>query len=197
MTTPNLASLITGRIDERFDQLNTCRPGRIQSYNSTTGLASVKPLIQKAFVDEAGDRQVAPLPVIPSVPVIFPGSGGVRIKFPVLPGDLVLLLFSSASLDRWLIAAEDVDPADDRAHALTDAIAIPGLLHRASDASPQIEFTLAGEIHAGGSSALALLSELNDLRSKHNSHTHPSNGAAPTTGLVASPYTGTDVLKGG
>jgi hypothetical protein len=146
-----LTRTITGHVDERFDQLNTCRPGKIETYNAATGLASVKSLIQKAYRDEKEERQVAPLPVIPNVPVVFPGSGGIRIKFPVLPGDLVLLLFSSASLDRWLVSGDDVDPADDRANAITDAIAIPGLLNRARDASPQIEFTLTGQIHAGGS----------------------------------------------
>ncbi len=197
MITPRLTQLISAHVEDSLGEVNTCLPGRVEFYDSSTGRATVQPLVQRGFKgEEEGVREVERRPAITEVPVIFPGSGGARIVFPINVGDTVLLVFSSASLEKWLEFGTELDPEDDRKFHLTDAIAIPGLLNRKSNASPQIEFTLLGEIHAGGDLALALLSELNDLRSKHNSHTHPSDGAAPSTGLVASPYSGTSVLKG-
>jgi hypothetical protein len=59
--------------------------------------------------------------------VQFPGSGGYRITFPVAVGDTGLIVFSEASLDKWLVSGGTVDPADDRRHDLTDAVFLPGL----------------------------------------------------------------------
>ena len=76
---------------------------------------------------EDGTNQTGPLPVIPSVPVCFPGSGAFRVTFPVAKGDTGLLVFCSRSIDRWLSEGGSVDPQDDRTHDLSDAVFVPGL----------------------------------------------------------------------
>jgi hypothetical protein len=194
MTTPNLARIMGASLDARLAELEVCRPGRVESYSALTGRATVKPLILKPYRDEEGERQVADLPPITDVPVVFPGSGGARIKFPISVGDTVLLLFSSASLDRWLATGRNEDPVDERMHTLTDAIAIPGLAHLFSDASPQIEFTLTGEIHAGGNRRLAYASDLEDLRQEIAGAA--SGDAIPAAVNTLGPFTGTSVLRG-
>jgi hypothetical protein len=107
--------------------LHTALPGKIVKYDESTQKADVQPLIKERFVDEGGAQQVRDLPVIPSVPVQFPGAGGYRITFPVVVGDTGLMVFSEASLDKWLVSGGTVDPADERRHDLTDAVFLPGL----------------------------------------------------------------------
>lgn len=199
MTTPLLTDLIEAHVGDALGEVNTCLPGRVEYYDSSTGRATVQPLVKRGFrSEEEGVREVERRPTITEVPVIFPGSGGVRIKFPIVVGDAVLLVFSSASLEKWLEFGAELDPEDDRKFHLTDAIAIPGLLNRSDGGPPtggaQIEFTLAGQIHAGGSDSLALNSDLNDLRSKIRAAT---NGDAVPGAVPATPYGGTSTLKGG
>ena len=107
--------------------LHTSLPGKIVRYDATTQKADVQPLLKERYTDEAGATQVRDLPVIPSVPVQFPGAGGYRITFPVAADDVGLVVFSEASLDKWLVSGGTVDPADDRRHDLTDAVFLPGL----------------------------------------------------------------------
>jgi hypothetical protein len=99
----------------------------VESYDSATQKISAQPLIKRGYTDETGERIAERLPIITGVPVVFPGGGGYRVTFPIAKGDTVLLIFSEASLDKWLAHGGDVDPNDDRRHTLSDAIAIPGL----------------------------------------------------------------------
>lgn len=107
--------------------LHTSLPGKIVRYDATTQKADVQPLLKERYTDEAGAMQSRDLPVIPAVPVQFPGAGGYRITFPVAADDVGLVVFSEASLDKWLVSGGTVDPADDRRHDLTDAVFLPGL----------------------------------------------------------------------
>lgn len=105
----------------------TALPGRVQSFDPSKQSADIEPMIHDTWEGEDGANQTGPLPVIPSVPVCFPGSGGWRVTFPVSKGDTGLLIFCSRSIDRWLSEGGSVDPQDDRTHDLSDAVFIPGL----------------------------------------------------------------------
>ena len=107
--------------------LHTALPGKIVRYDSSTQKADVQLLIKERYTDESGATQVRDLPVIPAVPVQFPGAGGYRITFPIATDDTGLVVFSEASLDKWLVSGGTVDPSDDRRHDLTDAVFLPGL----------------------------------------------------------------------
>jgi hypothetical protein len=142
-TTPTLGAVLERRMRAAAERLRTGRPGRVTSYDEATGKASVQSLIKEAFVDQDGTRRVALPPIINGVPVILPGSGGVRVRFPISVGDTVWLCHSDRSIDRWLARGGEVDPEDDRMHALDDAVAYPGLLDfaHAGNAATLIEFT--------------------------------------------------------
>ena len=107
--------------------LHTALPGKIVRYDASTQKADVQLLIKERYNDESGATQARELPVIPAVPVQFPGAGGYRITFPVANNDTGLVIFSEASLDKWLVSGGTVDPSDDRRHDLTDAVFLPGL----------------------------------------------------------------------
>lgn len=198
---PELAEVLRAALDSRLGTLHVALPGRVESYDAAKRRADVQPLVRQGYVDEAGARVVERLPVIADVPVVFPGSGGVRVTWPVNRGDTVLLIFCSASIDKWLAVGGDVDPLDDRRHTLSDAVAIPGLMDFASvgDATPQIEFTTA-EIRAGGSAALATKADIDALIMTFNTHVHagvlPGGSSTAIPSSPAIPSTGTQVLKG-
>jgi hypothetical protein len=151
--TPELADVLRAALAADRADIHVLMPGRVTAYDAARRRASVQPLIRRGRVDEAGERQAELLPIVNEVPVVFPGSGGDRIKFPVRPGDTVLLLFAESSLDLWLARGGEVDPGDDRRFSLSDGIAIPGLMHAASDAPRLIEFTDT-EIRLGGAGAV-------------------------------------------
>jgi hypothetical protein len=210
-TTPTLTSRIRAEIDDDRQTLHTAMPARVESYDATYGRASVQPLLKRIDIDENGDRVVTSYPVINEVPVVFPGSGGWRIRFPITAGDVVLLLFAEGSLDRWLQRGGEVDPGDSRRHDINDAFAIPGLMPfaGAGNGSPMIEFT-ASEIKAGGSAALAkadALSKFMDALTaaiSTSGDTGPGSLTALKTALTVGPAAPlwataniTNVLKGG
>ncbi len=125
--TPSLPGVIDGAISARLKNLRVALPARVETYDASTQTCSCQPLVYDGYFDETGTRQAEKLPVIASVPVMFPGSGAYSETWPLKAGDTVLLVFSSSSIDRWLANGGEVDPIDDRRHHLTDAIAIPGI----------------------------------------------------------------------
>ena len=130
MTTraPTLSETIREAVAAGILDVHTAIPARIERYDAATQKADCKPLVKRAYLDESGARQVESLPVIPGVPVMFPGAGGFRVTFPVAVGDTCLLVFSECSTDRWLSGSgQEVDPEFDHAHALADAVCILGL----------------------------------------------------------------------
>lgn len=187
-STPTLSEVLDRAIRTRLAGLRVGLPARVESYDAAKHKASVQPLILEGYEGEDGERAVERLPVINDVPVIFPGSGGTRVKFPIAKGDTVFLTFASSSLDRWLVTGGEVDPADERRHDLSDAVAIPGLMDFAhvSDHTPMIEFT-ATEIRAGGTQALVTKTEFDN-------HVHLC--PAGTSGSPTVPATGTTYLRG-
>lgn len=121
-----LSEVVRAGVEAGVADLHVALPGRIERFDPATMLADVKPMIADArTIDDK--RTPLPFPVIPNVPVQFPGGGGFRITFPVQPGDACVLIFSDRSLDLWVAKGGEVDPVDDRRHALTDAIALLGV----------------------------------------------------------------------
>lgn len=123
---PQLAELLNHVKDRWAADVRVALPGRVEKYDAQTQLVDVKPLVNDRF-EVADGVQSLELPVIPSVPLMFPGAGGFHITFPVQKGDEVLLIFSDKSIDAWQNQGGISDPDDARRHHLTDAIAIPGL----------------------------------------------------------------------
>lgn len=98
-------------------------PGRIESYDSKKGKATIKPLIQEP--DTAG--ALKPLKPITGVPVYMPGGDSASLYLPVKKGDTGWLSFSHRSIEVWLTRGGDSPPGDPRIMDLSDAVFFPGL----------------------------------------------------------------------
>lgn len=126
--TPTLAEVIRRAIDARMIDVHTALPGRVESYDAATQTADVKPLIKRVIRTRQGAPVEEPLPVIPNIPVVFPGAGEFFISFPVQVGDTGLIIFCERNLDRWReVEGEDVNPGDQSMHPLSGATFHPGL----------------------------------------------------------------------
>lgn len=183
-------------------------PGRVESYDVALQVADVKPQLLRVARDEDGERVPEDLPVIPSVPVIFPGGGGHFITFPIATGDFGMLLFGEYAIDRWRVAGEAVDPGDERRHGLSGAVFLPGLRTRAGTNADADGTNLAlGKeggfvLHVAGNDlelpagsiefaarADRVLSELEKIVDAFNAHTHvtPSGTSEKPLPLLDAP----------
>ncbi len=197
---PSLPNALAGMIDSRMLDVHVAIPGIVQAYDQTTQTVDVLPAIRQAYCNEDGERVVECMPVISDVPVVFQGGSGFSITFPLVKGDSVLLVFSDSSIDKWLTRegdanklftrGGDVDPNDYRKHALSDAIAIPGLrtFNTATDQVDPDKMVIAGDMKLGSKDASdrpMLVSEFNTFLSGNfdvHIHTDPQGGftGAPT-----------------
>lgn len=119
-----LADIVDQAITTYLSGVHTCMPGVIVDYQSDKKTATVQPTVKLKYKTD----EIVSMPLISSVPVIFPGSSDAIMHFPLAKGDGVLIVFSESSLENWIAAASgEVEPGDDRKYNLTDAFCIPGL----------------------------------------------------------------------
>lgn len=110
--------------------MHTALPGIVKSYDPATNKATIQPALNKAY--ESGPM---PMPIIENVPIMFQSGVDFSINFPINEGDYVLLIFCERSIDLWKSVGGQVTPDDPRKFALSDAIAIPGLMPFTADFS--------------------------------------------------------------
>lgn len=182
---PTMADVLSDALDARLEDVRVCLPARVERYDSTKGAVDAQPLVQQRRQDEAGEDVVESLPVVPGVPVVFPGGGGFVVQFPISVGDTGLLVFSSSSLDRWKDRGGIVDPGSHWRFALGDAVFLPGL-RPFSDPRGQAPsgHVLIGR--DGGSSEPATLGDtlqdyLQQIRDWLIAHVHTSTSAGNPT----------------
>lgn len=213
---PTFPAILNAIKASTMADLRVAIPARVERYDPGTQTIDAQPLVQDSYTDENGERVTENLPVVTSVPVIFPGGGGFRLVFPLQQGDTVLLVFNDRALDAWQSGGNLATPADDRRHELTDAVAIPGL-HADnaawSDAGEAV-ITIGRDGDNGDYAALsskvrdeiqALRDTVNALVSTYNGHTHVVSGsvsgpsvsgtAAPTTAQGTAPAAVGDVAS--
>lgn len=184
-------------MDARLASVFTAMPAIVQSYDPASQSVDVQPAVRSRYEDETGSTVVEALPVIPLVPVVFPGGGGYRVTFPIQKGDQCLLVFANCSIDRWLRAGGVVDPQDDRRHTINDAFAIfaardfghalrnapTDRMSLGYDTGPTIEISQSSVLLGGNdaSDPVARKSDLAALAATFNSHTHVvQNGTPPS-----------------
>ena len=130
-----LAGVMRRYVDRVLRSTYTMMPGRVLSFDATTGRAVVQPLLKlpvgdTLLADGATDADMSTdLPALTDVPVMFPRAKHVAIYFRIDEGSLGALFFSMWSLDRFLAGdgQAPLDPQHVRNHDLSDAVFYPGL----------------------------------------------------------------------
>lgn len=116
---PELLNNLMSRVS--YD-LRVAIPAKVIKYDFEKQSVNCQPCFKNRYADGT-----APEPaIVYNVPVAFPRAGGSFISLPIKEGHFVLLVMADRSLEKWLSSGKVVDPEDDRAHHLSDAIAIPG-----------------------------------------------------------------------
>jgi hypothetical protein len=103
----------------------TALPGQIVSYDAASMTCVVQPTIQPKWRGQNGNWANVTLPVIPDVPVHFPGGGSFALTFPLTAGDEGLIVFASRCIDAWWQNGGVQPQAELRMHDLSDAFFIP------------------------------------------------------------------------
>lgn len=126
----SLADVIKRGIRAALVDVHTMIPGRVERVNmdgDKIKSVDVQPLVKLGVLDEELQRQVETLPQVPNCAVHFMGAGNYRITVPLQTGDTGMLVFSEASLDKWLARGGLVDPQIDHRMNLSDGVFVPGL----------------------------------------------------------------------
>lgn len=175
----DLASLFDFALERQSKALRVGMPGVIETFDSKSQTASVKPLLFEHDEAEDGTEENEPLGIISGVPVQFPAANGFILTFPVKKGDKVWLQFGDRSLENWFKKGTDVDPVDLRRHALSDAVAILGVF---ADPDKITEFdTSRMVIGKQGGKRLAFTSSELHLGVDHNEAATDYIALAPAT----------------
>lgn len=118
-------------------QIRCAMPGVIQSFDPATQTATVQPAL-KMKITLGKDVSHLSLPVVQNVPVVLPfaQTAGLLLTLPIKAGDECLLIFADRGMDNFIQAggvqptpsSGNEDTTTPRAHHLTDAICIPGII---------------------------------------------------------------------
>lgn len=128
---PSLTHALGRAVEGILRRLHVALPGRVLSYDATTQLADVKPMIPRMVPQALGGFLAEALPIIPAVPVVFPRCGQFFLSLPIAPGDSVLLVFCDYDPQEWRRTGEEVSPGVVRRGHVSNAVAIPGIEPRA------------------------------------------------------------------
>jgi hypothetical protein len=154
--TPTITEAVDARIEAKLRDLNTVSVGRIESYDDSSGRASVQLIVERVRYGEDGERETAKRPLLVEVPIVYLGASTRLIKYLIGAGDLAVVMFAQHSLDRLLaVGGDTIDPGDERRHHLSDAIAITGFARAVEDGDAIIEFKPDGTICIGAGVFLA------------------------------------------
>lgn len=195
--TPSTLELIKATIASELGRLHTAFVAEIVSYNASTGLADIQPSVHLVNRD-TGETQ--PRAIIPNVPVMFPQGNGVGIRWEPQPSDKCFCIVNERSIDRWIDSGACEDPQTTRRHDITDALCLPFSVEANSPQTDGITIDKDGLITVGSAAtdfvaqAGKVLTEMNNMATTFNSHTHiltiAALAGAGGTGTAAPPVSG-------
>jgi hypothetical protein len=169
-------------------ELHTSMPGVVLSYNAAKQEADVRPQLKLLQSLPTRQKKLWELPVLPDVPVCWPGGGGLGLHAPLAAGDTVLLIFCERSIDRWRASSgtDPVDPGDHRLHPLGGAVALP-LIHRLGTEWSTLGAGSTLNLGEDGAPldfvalAAKVLTELQAIKTAYDLHVHTSAAPASPT----------------
>ncbi len=165
---PDFVESVDLWLQARLEQVHTCIPGCVQSYNADARTATVKPSVAQRSLH--GD--LLAIPPINDVPVVWPSCGQFTLSGTLREGDGVLLLFTESGIGNWLQSTQDTEAEDQTRFSLQDAICVPGLWqpsrvprHKRRKAQWGLMSERA-EIGATEAGKISLANQVSDLRTE-------------------------------
>ena len=121
-------------------------PAQVVSFNRTTNMAQVQPLIPMVTTDNIILQRAA----IQSVPVVQLGGGGFLLNFPLQSGDLGFIKANDRDISLFVQSWSSAIPNTARKHSFEDAVFIPscltGFTIAGADAANLVIQNLAGTV---------------------------------------------------
>ena len=118
-----LINLIRENIDYHLTNVHTSFPGVVVKYDAATRRADIQPSLKRRLPD----GKFADFPILPDIPIHFPGTKKYTIHIMLEKGDEVAVFVTERSTDVWrdkgMNGIEDNDP---RRFNLQDCFAMPG-----------------------------------------------------------------------
>lgn len=145
--TPDLSQVANAATEDRSRREHHLVLARVIEFDDDKRMCSVRPL--QGVLRATGEWAL--LPDLHNVPLQVLRLGGYVIATPADPGDIVLVQFADASLERFLTDGngDPVDPMDYRRRHLSDAIAVPGIDPNRADQA----FATGGDLVIGRQSS--------------------------------------------
>jgi hypothetical protein len=124
ITADKLMILLKEHFWYEVTNMHTSFPGVVESYDPATRRADIQPSLTRKMPDGA----FLAWPVIPNVPVRFPGTKKYTIHFPLEKGDEVEVTVCERSTGKWRASGgKDIEDGDLRRFDLNDCYCSPGL----------------------------------------------------------------------
>lgn len=125
-------------IAENQMELNTAIPGVVDKFDGDARTADVAVPITDYRQADTGRSNENPWPVLPEVPVWYPGGGNWEQDWALKNGDPVLLVFCQRNIANWFLSdgREPVSAGGPEMHGEGSAICIPRLYPRGKKGEP-------------------------------------------------------------
>lgn len=120
---PTISEVIRGAIEAFLAELHTLKVGRIVSYDNEKQVANIRIVMQRAFNIGSDEVDHVEIPLLYSVPVLWPRIGGFLLHMPLQEGDHVLVGFTDDDIAAWRVSGSESKPIDRRRHSLGSAVA--------------------------------------------------------------------------
>jgi hypothetical protein len=122
--TDELNSLLHEAWEYNITKIHTSFPGKVVKYDQDTRRAEIQPSLKRRLPD----GKFVDFPILPDVPIQFPGTSEYTIHFPLNPGDEVDVKICERSTDVWRDSGDKgIEDSDPRRFNLQDCYATPGL----------------------------------------------------------------------
>ena len=119
-------------------------PAKVISYDRTTNLAQVQPMIMMV----KNDGTIQARSAIASIPVLQLGGGNFMLNFNINPGDIGFIKANDRDISLFMQSFTQTPPNTYRKHSFSDAIFIPAPMHNmtinSEDASNVVLSSLDG-----------------------------------------------------
>ncbi len=209
----DMGQLLRQAFEAKLSDICVSLPAKVLSYDAAKQTVKLQLLIKRVRKDATGEVTANEIQPLQQVPVAFPRCAGGWITFPLAADDVGMVVFAHRSLKEWTgkSAGEVVEPTDDEVLSLNGGWFYPGgypekspLDGGADEENVVIHTETMLDLGEKGLTdddmvAIGKLVDdrIDDLRQKHNNHTHPS-GMGPTgtpTTPIASQYASVKCTK--